>query len=96
MSIGSKAFYNCSSLKSVVLLSIDITIEESVFYNLILEEVYFYGNATDWDNLNIETFGTMLIIFLRNANYLRMILKKATCFFGSLFVYSKLGTYLSN
>lgn len=56
-SIGEEAFYGCSSLKSVVLLSKDVTIEETVFYNLNLEEVYFFGNATDWDNLNIENFG---------------------------------------
>ncbi|SEP78564.1 Leucine rich repeat-containing protein [Treponema bryantii] len=48
--VGSSAFYGCKNLKTVKITKNDISLGYSPFDKTNIENIYFFGNLTDWLN----------------------------------------------
>ncbi|MGM9969096.1 MAG: leucine-rich repeat domain-containing protein [Anaeroplasma sp.] len=60
-SIGSRAFYGCSSITSIVISSSITSIGERVVNECSnLGIIYYGGNVSDWSNIEISTYNELL------------------------------------
>ena len=72
--IGEKAFSGCSDLKKVTFTTGTTTFKKDAFMNTSnLKDVYFTGNASDWLNLDFESFESSPmssgeVLYFLNAN----------------------------
>ena len=61
ISIGSSAFYKCSSLTSVTIGNNVTSIGSYAFRNCrSLTKVYYEGSASEWSNINIDSYNSSL------------------------------------
>ena len=63
-SIGTQAFYYCSSLKTVTLPVALKTIGDSAFYSAYINNVYYAGSQEQWKSISKGSSNTRLT----NAN----------------------------